>query len=59
MYDLRFWQKNINVCFLGKYTHSFKTLQNAWDFAFAVLSEAYAKGIDEIDINNDFYSILE
>lgn len=58
MYELRFWRNSVNIIVDGRYSHVFSSFEDAWNFAEECLVEAYLRGADEIDINNDFYPIL-
>ena len=60
MYTVRFWNK-ANECINvgGKYLHYFDTYADAWDAANAMLATAHKCGAVEMDINNDFYPIIE
>lgn len=58
MFELRFWKKGVNIRVAGRYSHVFSSFEDAWNFAQVFTSEAYLKGADEIDINNEFYSIF-
>ena len=59
IYELRFWKKGVNIRVAGRYSHTFSCFEDAWNFAQVFISEAYLKGADEIDINNEFYSIFD
>ena len=58
MFELRFWKKGVNIRVAGRYSHTFSHFEDAWNFAQVFLSEAYLKGADGIDINNEFYPIF-
>ena len=58
IYELRFWKDGVNIRVAGRYSHVFPFFEEAWDFAKVFLAEAYLKGADCIDINNEFYPIL-
>lgn len=59
-YSLRFWNK-ANECIRvgGKYEHVFDTSEDAFNAANAFLISAVKSGAVEMDINNDFYEIIE
>lgn len=60
VFTVRFWNaadECINVG--GKYGHDFDTFEDAWNAANALLLAAHKKGAVEMDINNDFYPIIE
>lgn len=59
MFELRFWKEGVNIKVAGRYSHTFSYFEDAWNFAQVFLSEAYLKGADGIDINNDFYPIFD
>lgn len=60
VFTLRFWNRaNENIRVGGKYSHDFDTFQDAWDAAEALLRAAHKLGATEMDINNDYYFILE
>lgn len=58
-YCLRFWN-SANECVLvaGKYMHECETFEDAFEMANAFLKSAYKKGAVELDINNEFYDIV-
>lgn len=59
-YSIRFWNKAcecINVG--GKYSHEYETFSDAWDAANALIISAYNSGAVEMDINNEFYPIID
>ena len=60
MYTLRFWNK-ANECIEvgGRYSHDFDTKDDAFNVAYALIKSAHKKGAVEIDIDNEFYSIIE
>ena len=39
--------------------HEFDSYREAWNAANALLENAYKNGAIEVDINNEFYSIIE
>jgi len=59
MFELRFWKEGVNIRVAGRYSHTFSCFEDAWDFAQVFISEAYLKGANGIDINNEFYPILD
>lgn len=59
MFELRFWKEGVNIRVAGRYSHTFSHFEDAWSFAQVFISEAYLKGADAIDINNDFYPIFD
>lgn len=60
MYTVRFWNR-ADECIMvaGSYQHNFETYKDAWNGANALLITAHSKGAVEMDINNDFYPIIE
>ena len=60
LYEVRFWNK-ANECIMvgGKYSHAFESFEDAWDSANAMLKNAVKRGAVSMDINNDFYPILD
>ena len=60
MFEVRFWN-TMNECIKvgGKYSHVFDTFGDAWDAANAFLKYAEEHGAVEMDINNDFYVIVQ
>lgn len=59
IYELRFWKDGVNIRVAGRYSHTFSHFEDAWNFAQVFISEAYLKGADGIDINNEFYPIFD
>ena len=59
-YSVRFWNAS-NECIrvAGKYAHDFDSFDDVWDAANALLNAAYNIGAVEMDINNEFYRIIE
>lgn len=59
-YEVRFWNKwGECIKIGGKYSHAFETYQDAWDGANALLISAHKKHAVEMDINNEFFPIIE
>ena len=59
MYTIRFWNRaNENIMVGGKYSHTFNTPEEAWDSANALLISAVRYGAVEMDMNNEFYEII-
>lgn len=60
MFTVRFWN-SMNECIRvgGKYQHEFDSFEDAWNAANALLKNAHKHGAVEMDINNDFYQIIE
>lgn len=59
-FTVRFWNaadECINVG--GKYGHDFDAFEDAWNAANALLLAAHKMGAVEMDINNDFYPIID
>lgn len=59
-YTIRFWNiagENIKVA--GKYSFDFGTRESAMMGAEALLLRAYKLGAVEMDLNNEFYPIVE
>lgn len=60
MFTIRFWNSaNENICVGGKYSHDFFSLEDAWDGAYALVESAYKLGAVAMDINNEFWNILD
>lgn len=59
IFTLRFWSGIINIKVGGKYSHDFETFEDAWNAANAFMKWAHDHGADAIDINNDFYDIID
>lgn len=59
-YVVRFWNE-ANECIWvgGKYGHEFNTYSDAWNAANALLIAAHNSGAVEVDINNEFFQILD
>lgn len=59
IYTVRFWNV-ANECMNidGLYMHSFDSYENAWNGAVAMLERAYNLGAVEMDINNEFFDIV-
>ena len=58
-YEIRFWNaNNENIKVAGKYSHSFDSYEDAINGANAFLNNAYKLGAVSMDINNDFYHII-
>ena len=61
LYELRFWagkELPCNIKVGGKYRHLYSTYKDAYQTALDLLEEAYSKGAVAMDINNDFYPII-
>ena len=60
MFNVRFWNKaDENIRVGGKYSHEFETYEDAMDGANALLINAHKHGAVEMDINNEFFDIIE
>ncbi len=59
MYQLRFWKEGIPIRVGGRYSHTFSSFEDAWNFAQVFTAEAYLKGADSIDINSEFYLLFD
>lgn len=60
MYTVRFWNEaNECIRIAGQFGHDFDNWQDAWNAANAFMKGAYELGAVEMDINNEFYEIIE
>lgn len=60
MFTVRFWNiADTNIMVAGKFSHDFDTWEDAWNGANALLLSAHKLGAVEMDINNEFYPIIE
>lgn len=60
MITIRFWNvanECINVG--GRYLHYAETEADAWNMATALLKAAHRKGAVEMDMDNQFYQIID
>lgn len=58
-FELRFWNSYLeNVMVEGRYSHYFKTYEEAWRRANSLIEVAHSNGAIECTINNDCYPIL-
>ena len=58
-FTVRFWNIASEVIPVGgQYMYDFDTFEDAWDSANALLKRAYKLGAVVMDINNEFYPIM-
>lgn len=60
LFTVRFWNTaDENIAVGGKYSYDFATFDDAWDGANALIKEAHNLGAIEMDINGDFWDIID